>query len=343
LTAILLFPVLGYTQAEQPNDEVVRPIFTFRPVINEGLRDGVLLGGEFGLGVQALREIFQINVGLAFGLKSLLPRLRTSVDYAKTVSFSYGDWPESLVLGREGEQGVHLAADLIRFYNVLDTVDRGFFSRVVEKSRFRGTGFIGNLWPNLGEEAGPEVRYGHLNAVIHWPLSRNYSIQTIGEYLFGQLINDLERNFQTFSSASKLTLNQLLLEVRVGEVQNPVELPEFELNLGLRSYPANVSADRFVVAHIERKFDILSAYVFRLDLTNLLGPQLGWIPLRLKLESTVFFEGAALLNRENEIEEILFGWGTSLVFPDLQLRIDLAVNREGSPSLKLETGVVPAF
>lgn len=343
LVAFCLHLAEGASQEAEPISDEVRPVFNFRPVVNEGQRDGLLLGGEFGLGVEALQQIFQIKVGLALGLKSGLPRLRTSVNISDALNFSYGDWPETQMLGREGEQGVHIAVDLFELYQRLDRIDRGFLTQVVKGSQFRGTGFVGNLWPNRDEEESPEVRYGHLNAVIRWPLSRNYSIQTIGELLIGNRYGQPENSFQSFSSASKLTLNQLMLEVQVAEAQNVAELPGFQLDLGLRSYPEDITGDRFVIAKLERKFDIFAAHVWQLDLSNLLGPELGWLPIKIAMESIVFFESAALLSRENKVEEILFGWGTSLVFPDLQMRLDLAINKEGSPSLRLETGVVPAF
>jgi len=308
-----------------------------RPVITESRRDGFLLGFDFGL---TLGD-WNLDVGGAYGLVSRAARFRTGVQYAEAAALSYGDWPKSWVLGREGERGLHLTADLIALNSLLSGEVEGLLGEILKQSRLQGTGFIGDLWPGEEEQAGPAVRYLHLGGVIHWPLPLGIALETRGEFLFGQTLPEAEHSFQTVFSSTRLQAEEATLELQMGELENPANLAGFRFNLGLRSYAGTFEGDRFFLVSLERRFEALSVHLFRLDLRGLLGPRLGWIPIDLHLLSSIFFEGGVVFGRGDRPDEVLFGWGTSFILPDLELRVDLAVNREGVPRFTVQTGILP--
>lgn len=308
-----------------------------RPVITESRRDGLLLGFDFGLTLGDWR----MGVGGAYGLMSRAARFRTGVGYMDAVELSYGDWPKSGVLGREGERGLHLTADLIALNRILSGEVGGLLGEILKQSRLQATGFIGDLWPGEGEQEGPAVRYVHLSGFIHWPLPLGIALETRGEFLFGQTLPEAEHSFQTVFSSSKLWAGETTLELQMGELENPADLSGFRFNLGLRSYAGTFEGERFLLVSLERRFEALSVHLFRLDLTGLLGPRLGWVPVNLHVLSSIFFEGGMVFGGGERPDEVLFGWGTSLIFPDLELRVDLAVNREGVPRITVQTGILP--
>ncbi|MBI1730112.1 hypothetical protein HY229_04865 [Candidatus Acetothermia bacterium] len=335
--------VSGFSQAASAQiaqierDDVSQSI---RPVIFQSERDGLLLGLDFRLLISTL----EFGIGGAWGPVTGATRYRASFDYSQMISFSYGDWPESLVLGRQGENGERLSVDLVKFYRWLhNSSEDGLLDKILAGSSFQGTGFTGHLWPGPGEDAGPEVRYGYLSALIKWPVISGIDLDTTGNFLLGQSAKDPTHIFQIFTSSTKVSLDHLDLNLRVGSLENPAGLAGLQLNLGLRSYPRNFSGNRFMLATLERTFDLFSQRLFVIDLTGLLGSQLGWIPIDLQGDISFFMEGGVILNDEvkDKIDQIFFGWGTSLSFPDLRMRIDLAVNREGNPSLTIETGLLP--
>ena len=271
------------------------------------------------------------------------------LDYANLISLSYGDWPESLVLRRQGEQGIHVTGDVIALYreltqagfDVASSRNSSFIEQMLQGSSLRGTVFEGVLWDVPGETNMPEVQYAHLDASVLWPFSSSFTVATIGRLLVGRSAIAPDKTFQAFTSTTRFAIGELGFDVRVGGVENDSELPAFQLELGLRSYPDRFTGDRFVLGQLERRFDIVSQHVTQLDLTPALGWPLGWIPIYLKVESSIYFEGGVILDNQNQLNELLFGWGAALIFPDLLMRVDVAVNREGEPRLIIETGFLP--
>ena len=333
----LLLGLLGAASVSSWGQAPIEASPHLRPVIAQSQRDGLLLGLDFGLTLGG----WELGAGGAYGLLSQTGRFRTGIQYEKAVGLSYGDWPTSLVLGRQGEQGVHLAIDLIALNRLLGSEGTALLAAILEQSRLQGTGFLGRLWPGESEIEGPDVRYVHLSGFIHWPLPLGIALETRGEFLFGQPLREPESSFQTFFSSTKLWADQTALEFQLGELDNPAELAGFRFNLGLRSYPSAFAGNRFLLVSVEQGFEVLSTQVFQLDLSSILGPRLGWIPVQLRVLSSVFFEGGIVFGEQDEPDEVLFGWGTSLSFPDLDVKINLAVNRAGIPVLAVEAGVLP--
>ena len=321
----------------------------FAPIIAQSARDGLLLGWDFRLAVGP----WEVGVGGAYGVESHRVRYRTSFGYRRALEVSYGDWPRSFVLGREGEQGTRLSIDLIGLYRLLQgeglRLEWAPLEAALARSQLRGTGFLGRLWPGAGagegegegEGPGPEVRYAHLRGFTHWPLPGG-ALETRGELLFGQTV-PAAAPFQTFFSASRLRLGPLTLEWRLGELDNPAGLPGFRFDLGLRSYPRPIVGDRFWLVMLERRFEVVSGFLAPIDLRDLLGPELGWIPVRASLQASIFFEGGAVFRDESEGSgmSVLFGWGASFLVPEIDLQATLAVNRRGEPSLTIRTGILP--
>jgi hypothetical protein len=306
-------------------------------VITQSHRDGLLLGLDFGLAFGS----WQLEAGGAFGFVSRTGRFRTGMEYAQALGVSYLDWPSSLVLGRQGEQGVHLTLDLIALNRLLGNPGTGLLADILQQSRLQGTGFQGRLWPGEGEAEGPSVRYLHVRGSLHWPLPLGISLETRGELLLGQPTEAPGSSFQTFFNSSRLWVEQTSLEFQLGGLENPAGLAGFRFDLGLRSYPAAMAGHRFLLASLEQGFDVLSIQLYDLDLSGLLGPRLARIPVQLRVLSSVFFEGGVVFGQGDRPQEVLFGWGTSLSFPDLDVKMNLAVNRKGIPVLAIEAGVLP--
>lgn len=327
-------------RAQEEPSEAPLVVPRLQPVIAQSARDGLLLGGDFRLAIGA----WEVGLGGAYGFESRRARYRTSLGYQQAVELSYGDWPKSFVLGRQGEQGVHVAVDLIALYRLLQgerlTGGWEFLAEALARSQLRGTGFLGRLWPGEGEEEGPEVRYLHLRGFIHWPLPRGGAFETRGELLFGQPTRTAGL-FQTFFSASRLQVAQTTLEWQLGELDNPAGLPGFQFDLGLRSYPQSLVGDRFLLILLERRFEVVSGFLQPIDLTALLGPELGWIPVHVSLQASIFFEGGAVFRGGGAAMNVLFGWGASLLVPEIDLQITWAINRQGEPSLTIRTSVLP--
>lgn len=315
-----------------------------RPVIVQSEQDGLMLGVDFRLDLRLPGlGTWRLGTGGLLGWESRRTRFRTSLGWGDVVGVSYGDWPSSRVLGRRGEAGARLTADLVALYRVLAGPRRDLLARILARSELQGTGFWGELWPGPDEELGPEVRYLHLKGFLHWPLPWGIVLESRGEFLHGRPSLTPERTFQTFFNALELQAGETTLRLELGELDNPAELPGFRFRLGLRSYPEPVAGERFLLASLERRFDVVEAFLGALDLTFLLGPDLGWIPVYLRVSSTLFFEGGVVWNGDvaKEPETVLFGWGVSLSFPDLDLDVDVGINQEGEPRLRITAGVLP--
>ncbi len=335
LLGIVTLGESSWGQLQQPPPQASPRL---RPVIAQSRIDGLLLG----LDLQLTFGAWELRAGGAYGLLSQAGRFRTRIQYLQAIGFSYGDWPTSLVLGRSGEQGLHLTIDLIALRRLLGDAEGGLLAEILKQSRLEGTGFLGRLWPGEGETEGPQVGYLHLRGFIHWPLPFGTTFEARGEFLYGQP-EATERPFQTFFSSSRVWVDQTSLELRLGELDNPVGLKGFRFDLGLRSYPEAVAGHRFLLASLEQRFELFSGYLGSLDLTSLLGPVLGWFPVHLRMKSSVFFEGGLVLGEGDPLspDQVLFGWGTALLLPDLGAQVSIAINREGMPVLKVEAGVLP--
>ena len=340
----ILIPSAGHYAMAQLSDvdpEDINP--SLLPVIIQGHRDGLLLGGDFRIPV----DKFEVGIGSAFGFRSRAARVRTVLDYNRLIALSYGDWPESLVLRRTGEQGIKVTGDVIALYRALARTGSahggpsGFIENMLQGSRLRGTLFEGVLWDVPGEAEMPEVQYAHLDASVLWPFSSGFSVATIGRLLIGRSALAPDSTFQAFTSTTRFVIGKLGMDIRMGGVENDSQLPDFQLELGLKSYPDRFTGNRFVLGQMERRFDILSQYITQLDLTPLLGLPLGWIPIYLDVDSSVYFEGGVILDNQNQLNEILFGWGAAFILPTLQTRVDVAVNRDGEARLIIETGFLP--
>jgi len=308
-----------------------------RPVITSSERDGLLVGFNVDLGFSD----WTTTVGGAYGLNSRAVRYTTGLAYREVASISYGDWPDSHVRGREGEAGIHMGADLIALYRWLGGEERGLVGQAIRQSTLSGTGFVGELWPlEALEDDPPSVRYLNLNSTLQWPLPLGFQLETRGEYLTGQPLASPEQTFSTFHSRTRLSAGQTQLQFEMGSLENPVELPGLQFDLGLRSYGDRVQAERYVLASVEQQHHLFTTSLFQINLAQIFGTGAGTLPVDMRLLGSVFFEGGWLLD-EPVSEGALFGWGVSLFWPELETRLTVGINREGEPNLSLETGVLP--
>lgn len=325
---------LGQTDASDGSPAVTPGL---RPVITSSERDGLLLGFNVDLGFSD----WTTTVGGAYGLNSRAVRYTTGLDYREVASVSYGDWPDSHVRGREGESGIHLGADLIALYRWLGGEETGLVGQAIRQSTLSGTGFIGELWPlEALEDDPPRVRYVNLNSTLQWPLPLGFQLETRGEYLTGQPLASPNETFSTFHSRTRLSAGGTQLLFEMGSLDNPVDLPGLQFDLGLRSYADRVQAERYVLASVEQQHHLLTASLVQINLAQVFGAGAGTLPVDMRLLGSVFFEGGWLLD-EPVSEGALFGWGVSLFWPELETRLTVGVNREGEPNLSLRTGVLP--
>lgn len=333
---LLASPMVGFGQTDGADrSPAVTP--GLRPVIASSERDGLLIGFNVDLGFSD----WTTTVGGAYGLNSRAVRYTTGLDFREVASISYGDWPESRVRGREGESGIHIGADLIALYRWLGGEERGLVGQAIQQSTLSGTGFIGELWPlDALEDDPPSVRYLNLNSTLQWPLPFGFQLETRGEYLTGQPLADPSRTFSTFHSRTRLSAGQTQLQFEMGSLDNPVDLPGLQFDLGLRSYGERVQAERYVLASVEQQHHLLTASLFQINLARIFGAGAGTLPVNMRLLGSVFFEGGWILD-EPVSEGALFGWGVSLFWPELETRLTVGVNREGEPNLSLHTGVLP--
>jgi len=311
--------ILGQTDAPDGSPAVTPGL---RPVITSSERDGLLLGFNVDLGFSD----WTTTVGGAYGLNSRAVRYTTGLDYREVASISYGDWPDSHVRGREGEAGIHVGADLIALYRWLGGEETGLVGQAIQQSTLSGTGFVGELWP--------------LETTLQWPLPFGFHLETRGEYLAGQPLASPDQTFSTFHSRTRLSAGQTQLQFEMGSLDNPVDLPGLQFDLGLRSYGERVQAERYVLASVEQQHHLFTASLFQLNLAQIFGAGAGTLPVNMRLLGSVFFEGGWILD-EPVSEGALFGWGLSLFWPELETRLTVGVNREGEPNLALETGVLP--
>lgn len=325
---------LGQTDTSE-NTPAVTP--SLRPVITSSERDGLLLGFNVDLGFSD----WVTTVGGAYGLTSRAVRYTAGLSYREGLSLSYGDWPDSHVRGREGEAGIHAGADLIALYRWLGGEETGLVGRAIRQSTLRGTGFAGDLWPlETLEEEAPSVRYLNLNSTLQWPLPLGVQLETRGEYLTGRPLASPEQAFSTFYGRTRLSAGQTQIQFEMGSLDNPVDLPGLTFDLGLRSYGERIQAERYVLASVEQQHHLFTTSLFRVNLSQIFGAGAGTLPVDMRLLGSVFFEGGWILD-EPSSEGALFGWGVSLFWPELETRLTVGVNREGSPTLSLETGVLP--
>ncbi len=285
------------------------------PLISQTSRDGLLLGCELRLSVVLGDLNWEPGLGAIYGFGSRAIYYRYSLSIASLLSLGYRDWPGSLVLGREGERGLHLG---------------------LEWQGVSLNGFYGTLWPTPREAQAPAVGYLQLNRQFQWTLPLGARLRLQGEALLGwRLAAPPAEYFRTLLGSAQLELGHTTVRLQLGRLANPAGLADLRFRFSLRSYPATLQGDRILVASLERRFDLWTIHFAAIDLSRLLGLPLGRVPVLLRTQGALFFEGGEVWLDGVAQGGVLFGWGVALLFPDLDLRLDAAFNAAGRPRLHL--------
>ncbi len=331
-------PLLNAQQNPSPVQTASRAVSHWRfPLILQSGRDGLLLGFDLRLTVNVGElGVWEPTVGVVYGLGSGALHYRSGVTVAGLLSGEYRDWPGSPVLGREGERGIGLALDL----SSLELPQ--FYSALLNGLTLRG--FYGTLWQTPRESQEPLVSYLYASEQLQWDLPLGTRVQLQGQGLLGaQLIATQTEFFRTFSTSAQLTLDQTTFQLQYGQLENPVGLADLRFRFGLRSYPASFQGDRYLVGSLERRFDLFTVEFARLggiDLSGLLELVGGSVPVRLRAQGALFFEGGEVWLKGISQGGVLSGWGVGLIFPDLAFRLDLTFNAQGEPRLHLQSALV---
>lgn len=310
-------PTLGAQNAPPEQSPSLKAISHWRfPLITQSSRDGLLVGFDLRLTTGP----WELRVGMVYGLGSRAIHYRSGATIAELFSLEYRDWPGSPVVGREGERGLQLA---------------------VSQHDLALLGFYGTLWQTPRESKDPTVAYLRVSDRLQQELPLGARLQLQGEFLIGTLLAAPSPElFRTFSSFAQLTLDQTTLRLQYGQLANPGGLSDLRFRFGLRSYPATFQGDRFLVASLERRFDLFTVQLSTIDLSSLLGPLGGSVPVLLRGQGELFFEGGEVWLSEIPQGGILSGWGVGLIFSDLNLRLDVAFNAQGEPRLHFQSSLV---
>jgi hypothetical protein len=298
-------------------------------------RDGQLIGIEtdFQFG------IFRPIAALAYGLESGSIRYRAGLTLAtgfkipvvdlrlEDFSGALVDWPQTPILGREGQTGIELGLSL-------------------GPARYRA--FFGELWP-LDEEA-PQVAYLSMEVTRSWQLPFELLLSSSSQAVMGMLLEG-GGPFHSMTNTLSLRLGGLTLSGRWGSLQNQARLEAFEFTTSVRGIAQLIKGRQFWNVTLERKFTMHETSI---ELP--IPPELVEViplpkTLPIMLQGALFLQAGGATREEPidqgdgaagqqsngegvELElktEMLFSWGISatLFVHDFPIRAELIITQEG--------------
>lgn len=305
-----------------------------KPVFTQTSLDGQLIGVEtdfqFGIfkpigalayGLESGRFRYKAGLQLTTGFEIPLVGLRVG-DF----SGSLIDWPESPILGREGQKGVELGLNM-------------------GPTRYRA--FLGELWPLSPESAGdgavPQVAYLSIDATRSWRLPFELALSSSSQAIMGVVLADgFEKAlpFEAMTGSLSLSLGGLRVSGRWGRLQNEAQLEGFEFTTGVRGIAQALKGREFWNVTLERAFPM-----YETAIALPIPPELAErarLPteLPLRLEGSLFLQagGAARGQAPSEPEtETLFSWGISagLSIDTFSVRAQLIVTQAGETKFSL--------
>jgi hypothetical protein len=290
LLMILVAPVilLSTVVGAQP----IKPVFTSTSL------DGQLLGVEtdlqFGIwkpiaslayGVGSGRFRYKAGLMLATGFE--VPGLGQRLGDFRAALV---DWPESPILGREGQSGIQVGW---RLGNAEVSVFHGF------------------LWSKEGE--APQVQYLVIDTSDAYELPFGLHLSSASQMVVGA-VTASEQLFQSMTRTLSVSLGDLRLSGRWGMLENPAHLAGFEFSTGVRGIARSLTGHEFWNMTLERTFSMYES-----SLTLPLPSDWQWflpasLPMGLRGAFFVQAGGATQAKERGGQTEMLFSWGLSATF-----------------------------
>ena len=343
-----------------------------QPVFTSTSLDGQLIGLEtnnleigmwqpklaiaFPLDLAKIPEHIRYQLGLGIKTGYELPVVKEEVG---NIGFLVTNWPSTPVLGREGQTGVELNANM----GLTD---------------YRA--FIGDLWP-VGEDDHftPVAFFSNRSSKsFSLPYDIRFSISSSGingivlpgttEGVPGSITNFLDimaqeeefsDTFKSTTYSASLSVNGMRLSGRYGTLENHAKLNRFEFVTGVRGVSQTLRGHKFWSFNVERNFNM-----YQTAIPIHLPAQFADYPfipteLPVSLDSKLFFQVASATHVIEEVEadenleegempapvpqpahvftsdeletEILFSWGmsTTLTVYEFQVRAQIIFTQQG--------------
>ena len=319
--------LLGSVSEAQP----VKPVFTTTSL------DGQLIGLETDLQFGIWKPIAALAYGLNSGHFRYMAGLMLATGFdlpgvgGRLGDFSAAlvDWPDSPILGREGQSGMEVGW----------RVGNNQFS-----------GFWGTLWPRDGE--APQVQYLSVDTLDTYQLPFDLRLSSSSNMIIGLVVAN-EKLFQSMTRTLTLSLGNLRLSGRYGMLENEAQLNGFEFTTGVRGIAQSLKGHEFWNATLERTFSMyestiplalpveLQAYLpasLPVGLQGAFFVQAGGAthPVITKTEEMSGQQHAPPNGSPSEMEtEMLFSWGLSATFSiyEFRLRAELIFTQDGETRL----------
>ena len=308
---ILLGVVLGMCVSAQAK---------FEPVFTQNSVDGWLLGAggqftlfKFKLGQKELSlEPFW---AAAYGLNSQAIRHKAGLSMGN-FSVAHNDWPGSAVLGRVGEMGTYAR---------------------LQKKKTQISTFVGELWRTQDEEQAPQVAYLNAKSSHTFSLPFDIELKLSLDMTIGTTLGEKSGPFRSTTRTISLRVGGLSVQVKSGKASNEANLKDFELTAHVKGYKEPLKGEEFWTLSVERRFELISPIELPIKLPMMAKAE---EPLMFKVEGSVFFEGGSAVAQDEELSEILFGWGFGTIFSvaGLEVRAELLFNKEGEFKPLFEMG-----
>jgi len=301
---VLLF-WLGPVGMAQP----IKPVFTSTSL------DGQLVGFETDLQFGIWRPIAALAYGVDSGNFRYKVGLRLMAGFdlpavggrLEDFSAAWVDWPESPVLGREGQSGVEVGWRLGNTH----------FSN-----------FIGTLWTREGD--APQIQYIAVDTFDSYPLPFGLQLSSASQAVLGMILPS-EATFQSMTRTLTLSAGGLRLSGRWGMLENPAQLGGFEFTTGVRGIAQALKGDQFWNVTLERTFSMHESAI-PLSIPpewQMLLP--ASVPFRLQGAFFVQAGGANGNASQTQEDDMLFSWGVSATMSlgELKLRAELIFSQYG--------------
>ncbi len=305
VTAVVVL-FLGSVSEAQP----IKPVFTSTSL------DGQLIGLETDLQFGIWKPI----AALAYGLESRHVRYKAGLMLAMGFDLpglgqrlgdfraALVDWPDSPILGREGQSGIEVGWRL---------------------GNTQFSGFWGTLWPR--EDEAPQIQYLSIETFDSYPLPFDLQLSSSSHMIVGMVLADEpERKlFQSMTRTLTLSMGDLRLSGRLGMLENEAQLEGFEFTTGVKGITQSLKGTEFWNVTLERTFPMYESAValpVPPDLAQFLPAS---VPVGLR--GAFFVQAGGATHKKNpevsngatnELEtEMLFSWGISATFSISELRI----------------------
>lgn len=323
--------VVALGSASPAAAQPVQPVFT-----HTGL-DGRLIGLTTDVRIETWKPI----AALAYGLRSGRLRYRAGLELKRGVelpligtrlgdpSVALTDWPESPVLGREGQRGVQVGWRL---------------------GPTRVSAFTGSLWPlhrKRTQEGTLDVSYIRLDTSRAFDLPFELQAHASSQTLIGMALDagPAEQVFRATTRSLSLTLGDFRVSGRWGMLSNGAQLAGFEFTTGVRGVPHILRGHQFWNLTLRRTFRMHESSI-PIELPVPVPPVLKRLlpeSLPVLLEGTLFLQAGGATRGDpsgSAVHQQLagststgmsFSWGMLLSYSIHNLRVeaDLIIPQSG--------------